>query len=415
MPRLARLAHGAAACLLALGASLAPAEPDFFTDKPYAEARLQAEKDGKLLFVKATAVWCGPCKRMDRTTFTDQRVIDWLTERAVSVSVDVDDQPGIARDLSVRAMPTTILFREGEELARVVGYRDADGLLEWLAGATDPDADRAEAGNVPSGNMQTRLQHARELFFRGDLEKATSEYVWLWENMTDVEPAMTGVRVSFMASEMHELAGFSPAARKAFERFRDEAGDRLRKGPRTWEDLDDWLVLNERVLNDREKILAWIDRIKDRPTAGTTFSRVSHVVMPILIDEGRWRLFGSLVENPDSEMRSHSMMLEINSDRRAYSGFSDVQIAEFQRMNEEMFREDTAQLHAGLLAADRTDDAWRVAALALETLDDTKTRSALIRTADEAGTLSERHLDLLDKNNPDHAPLIKLVRESLDD
>ena len=120
---------------LAVTACAALAEPAFFTEKPYAEAKQTAADNDKLLFVKATAVWCGPCKMMDRTTFTDQRVIDWLTANAVSVSVDVDDEPQLAGRLRIRAMPTTILMRGDEELARVVGYRDADDLLEWLGEA----------------------------------------------------------------------------------------------------------------------------------------------------------------------------------------------------------------------------------------------------------------------------------------
>lgn len=102
---------------LAVTACARLAEPAFFTEKPYAEAKQAAADNDKLLFVKATAVWCGPCKMMDRTTFTDQRVIDWLTENAVSVSVDVDEEPQLAGRLRIRAMPTTILMRGDEEAA----------------------------------------------------------------------------------------------------------------------------------------------------------------------------------------------------------------------------------------------------------------------------------------------------------
>ena len=133
-----------------LTAATALAEPEFFTDKPYAQAKTDAAAGDKLLFVKATADWCGPCKMMDRTTFVDQRVVDWLTERAVSVSVDEDDQPELAGRLKLRAMPTTILFRGDEELARGVGYRDADALLAWLGEASDgkivPVAERPRPG-----------------------------------------------------------------------------------------------------------------------------------------------------------------------------------------------------------------------------------------------------------------------------
>lgn len=248
--RTLRTAIGSALLLAAVSGS-ALAEPAFFTDKPYAEAKAHAADNDKLLLVKATAVWCGPCKMMDRTTFTDQRVIDWLTEHAVSVSVDVDDEPQLAGALRVRAMPTTILFRGDEELARVVGYRDADALLAWLgeaeAGEIVPIADKPRP---PARDIKARLDRARELMRNDSYDEATEEFVWLWENMLEHNQGMRGVRVSFMASNMSNLAKRSPKAKAAFERLRDKTEDRLEGGDvrKSWDDLRDWLVLNERVL-----------------------------------------------------------------------------------------------------------------------------------------------------------------------
>ena len=36
--------------------------------------------------------------------------------------------------LEIRAMPTIIAFKDGQEKDRVVGYRDPRGLLDWLRG-----------------------------------------------------------------------------------------------------------------------------------------------------------------------------------------------------------------------------------------------------------------------------------------
>ncbi|MBZ0172899.1 MAG: thioredoxin family protein, partial [Phycisphaerales bacterium] len=280
----------------------APATPEFFSEKPYAEAKAFAAEHDKLFFVKGTAEWCGPCKQMDRTTFKDEGVVKWLTAHAVSVSVDVDKLPKIARELGIRAMPTVILFKGDEELGRVVGYRDGRALLAWLKkpASDPPPATRTirpttepvkGAANAPPG-IRARLTDARAMTRRGEHEKATEEFVWLWRHMLEHDPDMHGVRLSFMASDMRALAGKSEHAEAAFRALRDETERHLVEGPRTFDGLFDWLTLNIRVLGDNKPVLAWIERVEKRPTATKTFSRVRHHIDDMLIKEGRWDILG---------------------------------------------------------------------------------------------------------------------------
>ncbi|KAF7596524.1 hypothetical protein BBP40_001397 [Aspergillus hancockii] len=64
------------------------------------------------------ATWCGPCKAV-------APVVGKLSETYTNVrflQVDVDKVPQIAKELSVRAMPTFVLFKDGKPLEeRVVG------------------------------------------------------------------------------------------------------------------------------------------------------------------------------------------------------------------------------------------------------------------------------------------------------
>lgn len=43
----------------------------FIEGRPFAEILKKAKTERKAIMVDAYAVWCGPCKLMDRTTFTD--------------------------------------------------------------------------------------------------------------------------------------------------------------------------------------------------------------------------------------------------------------------------------------------------------------------------------------------------------
>lgn len=52
------------------------------------------------------------------------------------IKVDVDDLSDVAADYSIRAMPTFLLFKDGKQIAEVVGANAAkcEGscLIQWL-------------------------------------------------------------------------------------------------------------------------------------------------------------------------------------------------------------------------------------------------------------------------------------------
>lgn len=111
------------------------ATPPIFSAVLFEQALAGNTSDDKLLFVKATAAWCPPCKEMNRTTLRDPKVVAYLQEQGVAVEVDVDEHPATARTLNIQAMPTMIAFREGKEVSRHVGFMDAGELLAWLKAA----------------------------------------------------------------------------------------------------------------------------------------------------------------------------------------------------------------------------------------------------------------------------------------
>ncbi len=120
------------AALLAGCGAPAPVGPLPFTSASFDEAGAQATAQHKLLLVDAMASWCPPCRTMERDAWPEAKVSAWIGAHAIAVQVDVDEQEAVARRLDIRAMPTLILFRDGQELARSVGGMDANQLLSWL-------------------------------------------------------------------------------------------------------------------------------------------------------------------------------------------------------------------------------------------------------------------------------------------
>jgi len=104
-----------------------------FIDGDLAEAKQLAKESGKLVMVDFKAEWCGPCKMLDRTTWSDGNVIESVKEKAVAIKIDVDENGDLASKYRIRSLPTIMfLDEEGKEIHRFIGYRDASGFLKEL-------------------------------------------------------------------------------------------------------------------------------------------------------------------------------------------------------------------------------------------------------------------------------------------
>ena len=88
--------------------------------------------DNGISLVKFAATWCAPCKIVARTI---ERVKSEFTDVKFQ-DVDVDDHPNLAKDYKIRSVPTVILFRNGEEITRVVGSIKVDALRKSLRDVT---------------------------------------------------------------------------------------------------------------------------------------------------------------------------------------------------------------------------------------------------------------------------------------
>ncbi|MCD7963811.1 MAG: thioredoxin family protein [Rikenellaceae bacterium] len=90
------------------------------------EAKSQAAKEDKLIFVDIYTTWCGPCKTMSEKIFPQKEVGDYFNSNFINVKFDAERGEGIqvAKNYNVTAYPTfLILDKEGKEVGRVVGAK----------------------------------------------------------------------------------------------------------------------------------------------------------------------------------------------------------------------------------------------------------------------------------------------------
>ncbi|MDZ7877844.1 MAG: thioredoxin domain-containing protein [Saprospiraceae bacterium] len=98
----------------------------------FAEALVKAQTENKLIFMDAFAEWCGPCKRMAATVFTDEKVGKFMNSNFICLKKDMEkgEGPELSRKFDVSAYPTLLfLSADGKLVQRTVGALPVDGFI----------------------------------------------------------------------------------------------------------------------------------------------------------------------------------------------------------------------------------------------------------------------------------------------
>jgi thiol-disulfide isomerase/thioredoxin len=248
---------------------MAAGDDGLFRDLSLDKAR-QAASDGgkKFVLVDFYTVWCGPCKKLDETTWKDQGVRDWLAKEAVSLKVDAEKNEALAEKYRVNVYPTVLLLRpDGTEIDRLVGYRDAKTFLsdagEALAGNDSLSRARKKLEGANANDPMLRMSYGDALVQKGRAEDALSEYLWCFDHGLEHGPGFTGVRLSFLLSKILQLGQSHPAALEELRKRRDDARKALEVGKADFSTAMGFTSLNTN-LGEPEQTLALYDQIKGK-------------------------------------------------------------------------------------------------------------------------------------------------------
>ena len=74
------------------------------------------------------ADWCGPCKMLGPVL----EALDSEYPDVTFIKVNVDENMDLAERYQIMSIPTVYVFRDGELLNKMSGYRDAGGMRAFL-------------------------------------------------------------------------------------------------------------------------------------------------------------------------------------------------------------------------------------------------------------------------------------------
>ena len=92
----------------------------------------KAKAENKLLVLDFGAEWCLPCRRMEKTTLVDRRVVE-LLKQVVFVRLDTDQHTEIAQQLGVVGLPDIrFVAPDGLMLCQLRGFQEAESFAAAL-------------------------------------------------------------------------------------------------------------------------------------------------------------------------------------------------------------------------------------------------------------------------------------------
>lgn len=77
------------------------------------------------ILVDFYAEWCGPCKMLGP-------ILEQINEIDV-LKINVDEFPDLAAKFGVMSIPTLILFVEGKEIKKEIGFKNLDEIKKMIA------------------------------------------------------------------------------------------------------------------------------------------------------------------------------------------------------------------------------------------------------------------------------------------
>jgi len=163
---------------------------DFFHGT-WEEALAESKTQDKPIFVDAYTTWCGPCKRMAKTVFTQESVGDFYNNNFICMKIDMEKPEGrkFQQSYPVTAYPTLYYIDgNGETIYHTKGGRGVDQFIELgrtVLGKTDKSGEFAEKYEAGDRDPELVLGYVKALNKAGKPSlKISNDYIKEQDDLT---------------------------------------------------------------------------------------------------------------------------------------------------------------------------------------------------------------------------------------
>ena len=94
-------------------------------------------KSSTPVIVDFWAEWCGPCRQIAPAL---EEIAKEFDGKVKIVKLNIDENPRTPETYNVRAIPTLIMFKDGEVADTLRGAHPKNRLAAWIGGAADGTA-----------------------------------------------------------------------------------------------------------------------------------------------------------------------------------------------------------------------------------------------------------------------------------
>lgn len=253
-----------------------PAPTDVFRALDFERALDAARTEKKVVLVDFFTTWCQPCKQLDRNTWTNDAVKEWLSAHVVPIKIDAERETGIAARYSVTGYPTMVFVQPGEaggdkalvgaEIGRLSGYKTPQDFLvearRTLEGRAKLDEARKELDARPD-DPAAHLSYARALLRGGRNLEALDELLWAYDHSAD-RPEFGQARRLEVLRDIGALGRQNPRARQALLERRDRAQQALMAGGESIEEAAREMVALDQATGSTRHVLTVYEELKKR-------------------------------------------------------------------------------------------------------------------------------------------------------
>ena len=83
----------------------------------------------KFVLVDFWAEWCGPCKAIAPSL---EEISEEMKDKLKVVKVNVDENPTVSQNYSIRSIPALMIFKNGEKVSEKMGALPKSALQAWV-------------------------------------------------------------------------------------------------------------------------------------------------------------------------------------------------------------------------------------------------------------------------------------------